>query len=106
MGLAAAWHLRRADPAARVTVLERERPGAAASGASAAGVRAMFRDPCERALALAALARWPGLDRELEGDVLARLALGRDPLSALWSGLAWRAPLHAGAAGAHQSTHP
>jgi glycine/D-amino acid oxidase-like deaminating enzyme len=40
------------------------------------------------------------------GDVLARLALGRDPLSALWSGLAWRAPLHAGAAGAHQSTHP
>jgi sarcosine oxidase subunit beta len=67
MGLSAAWHLRRADPTARVTVLERERAGAAASGASAAGVRAMFRDPAERALALAALARWPDLDRELEG---------------------------------------
>jgi sarcosine oxidase subunit beta len=67
MGLGAAWHLRRAEPGARVTVLERERPGAAASGASAAGVRAMFRDPAERALALTALARWPELDRELEG---------------------------------------
>lgn len=68
MGLSAAWHLRRADPTTRVTVLERERPGAAASGASAAGVRAMFRDPAERALALASLARWPHLGRELDGD--------------------------------------
>jgi sarcosine oxidase subunit beta len=51
-----------------VRVVERERIGAAASGASAAGVRAMFRDRAERALALAALARWPHLDRELEGD--------------------------------------
>jgi len=66
MGLSAAFHLRRADPGARVTVLERARVGAAASGASAAGVRAMGRDPAERALALASLARWPGLDRELE----------------------------------------
>jgi len=68
MGLSAAWHLRRADPTIRVRVLERERTGAAASGASAAGVRALFRDPAERPLALAALARWPHLDRELEGD--------------------------------------
>jgi glycine/D-amino acid oxidase-like deaminating enzyme len=68
MGLSAAWHLRRADPTIRVRVLERERAGAAASGASAAGVRAMFRDPAERPLALAALTRWPHLDRELEGD--------------------------------------
>ena len=66
MGLSAAFHLRRADPGTRVTVLERARVGAAASGASAAGVRAMGRDPAERALALASLARWPGLDAELE----------------------------------------
>jgi len=66
MGLSAAFHLRRADPGAVVTVLERERVGAAASGASAAGVRVMGRDPAERALALASLARWPDLDRELE----------------------------------------
>lgn len=66
MGLSAAFHLRRADPSARVTVLDRDRVGGAASGASAAGVRAMGRDPAERALALASLARWPGLDRELE----------------------------------------
>src|SRR5687768_12201307 len=67
MGLSAAVHLRRADPAVRVTVLERVKVGAAASGASAAGVRAMGRDPAERAIALASLARWPDLDRELEG---------------------------------------
>jgi len=66
MGLSAAFHLRRADSGASVTVLERDRVGAAASGASAAGVRAMGRDPAERALALASLARWPDLDRELE----------------------------------------
>jgi sarcosine oxidase, subunit beta len=66
MGLSTAFHLRRADAGTRVTVLERARVGAAASGASAAGVRAMGRDPAERALALASLARWPGLDRELE----------------------------------------
>jgi sarcosine oxidase subunit beta len=66
MGLSTAFHLRRADPGTRVAVLERARVGAAASGASAAGVRAMGRDPAERALALASLARWPGLDVELE----------------------------------------
>ncbi|MGH7393738.1 MAG: NAD(P)/FAD-dependent oxidoreductase, partial [Candidatus Rokuibacteriota bacterium] len=38
------------------------------SGASAAGVRAMGRDAAERAMALASLARWPDLDRELEGS--------------------------------------
>jgi sarcosine oxidase subunit beta len=66
IGLSAAYHLRRADPTARVTVLERHRVGAAASGASAAGVRVLGRDRAERALALASLARWPELDRELE----------------------------------------
>jgi sarcosine oxidase, subunit beta len=68
MGLSAAFHLRRADPALTVTVLERARIGSAASGASAAGVRAMGRDPAERMLALESLGRWPGLDRELEGE--------------------------------------
>ena len=67
MGLSAAFHLRRADAGVRVTVLERAQVGAAASGASAAGVRVLGRDPAERALALASLARWTELDRELEG---------------------------------------
>ena len=68
IGLSAAVHLRRADPRLSVTVLERARVGDAASGASAAGVRAMGRDPAERALALASLARWPHLDRELGAE--------------------------------------
>jgi sarcosine oxidase, subunit beta len=68
MGLSTAWHLRRADPSVRVTVLERAHPGAAASGASAAGVRVMGRDPAERALALVSLARWPDLARELGAE--------------------------------------
>jgi sarcosine oxidase subunit beta len=65
MGLSTAWHIRREDPSVQVTVLEREQIGAAASGASAAGVRVMGRDPAERALALASLDRWPDLSREL-----------------------------------------
>jgi sarcosine oxidase subunit beta len=68
IGLSAAVHLRRAEPAAAVTVLERDRVGSAASGASAAGVRVMGRDPAERALALSSLERWPELDRELEAE--------------------------------------
>jgi sarcosine oxidase subunit beta len=65
MGLSTAWHLRREDPTVTVNVLERREIGAAASGASAAGVRVMGRDPAERPLALASLARWPDLSREL-----------------------------------------
>jgi sarcosine oxidase subunit beta len=76
MGLSTAFHLRRADPGTRVTVLERARVGAAASGASAAGVRAMGRDPAERALASASLARWPGLERELEAPTRYRRSGG------------------------------
>lgn len=68
MGLSTAFHLRRLDPGVEVTVLERASIGAAASGASAAGVRAMGRDPAERRLALESLKRWPELDRELEGQ--------------------------------------
>jgi len=67
MGLSAAWQLRRADPGVRVVLLERANVGVAASGASAAGVRVMGRDPAERALALVSLERWSELDRELEG---------------------------------------
>src|SRR5262249_1386621 len=66
IGLSAAFHVRRADGQARVTVLERGRIGEAASSASAAGVRVMGRDPAERAMALESLGRWPDLDRELE----------------------------------------
>src|SRR5215831_10738358 len=66
IGLSAAFHVRRADRRARVTVLERGRVGEAASSASAAGVRVMGRDPAERRLALVSLGRWPELDRELE----------------------------------------
>ena len=68
MGLSTAFHLRRLDPGVEVKVLERASVGAAASGASAAGVRAMGRDPAERRLALESLKRWPELDRELEGQ--------------------------------------
>jgi sarcosine oxidase subunit beta len=68
MGLSAAFHLRRMDASRSVTVLERAQVGAAASGASAAGVRAMGRDPAERRLALESLRRWPELDRELEAE--------------------------------------
>jgi sarcosine oxidase subunit beta len=68
MGLSAAFHLRRAEPGVPVTVLERAEAGAGASGASAAGVRVMGRDPAERMLALASLSRWPDLARELEGE--------------------------------------
>ena len=68
MGLSAAVHLRRADPTVTVTVLERARVGDAASGASAAGVRALGRDPAERPMALESLRRWPDLARELGGE--------------------------------------
>jgi sarcosine oxidase subunit beta len=88
MGLSAAFHLRRARPDVGVTVLERAQVGAAASGASAAGVRAMGRDPAERALALAALARWPDLSRELEAETGYRRGGG---LRVALDDTAWRA---------------
>jgi len=67
IGLSAALHLRRRDPRVRVTVLERARVGAGASGASAGGVGALGRPAEVRALALESVARWPELARELEG---------------------------------------
>ncbi|HKB25078.1 MAG TPA: FAD-binding oxidoreductase [Methylomirabilota bacterium] len=88
MGLCAAFHLRRADAGVRVTVLERARVGAAASGASAAGVRVMGRDPAERRLALESLRRWLDLDRELEGETRYRRGGG---FRAALDEEAWRA---------------
>src|SRR6266852_6177630 len=88
MGLSAAFHLRRADPARPVTVLERARIGSAASGASAAGVRVMGRDPAERRLALESLRRWLDLDRELEGETRYRRGGG---FRAALDDDAWRA---------------
>ena len=88
MGLSAAFHLRRGDAGARVTVWERDRVGAAASGASAAGVRAMGRARAERPLALASLARWPELDRELEAPTGYRRGGG---LRAALDAAAWEA---------------
>jgi sarcosine oxidase subunit beta len=88
MGLSAAWHLRRAAPDVSVVVLERFQAGAAASGASAAGVRVMGRDPAERALALASLARWPDLAHELERDTGYRRGGG---LRVALDDAAWRA---------------
>src|SRR5260370_3800656 len=57
MGLSAAFHLRRADPGAVVTVFERERVGAAASGASPAGVGGGRRDPADAPLPRPSLPR-------------------------------------------------
>ena len=76
VGLSVAVHARRIDPSVPVTVLERARVGAAASGASAAGVRVMGRHAAERALALESLARWPELARELGADPRYRRAGG------------------------------
>jgi sarcosine oxidase subunit beta len=87
MGLSAAWHVRRRRPRIDIVVLERAQIGAAASGASAAGVRVMGRDPAERALALASLARWPDLGGELEADTAYRRGGG---LRVAFDGDAWR----------------
>src|SRR5258705_243604 len=73
---------------AEVTVRERAAVGAAAWGPSAAGVRVMGREPAERALALASLARWPDLDRELEAPTGYRRGGG---LRLALDDAAWRA---------------
>ncbi|MGE0717782.1 MAG: NAD(P)/FAD-dependent oxidoreductase [Alphaproteobacteria bacterium] len=55
-GLSAALHLARAGR--RAVVLERSWPGRHASGATAAGVRTLRRDPAEIPLSLEAMAMW------------------------------------------------
>lgn len=67
VGSSIAWHLARRGAA--VTLLEARSIAAAASGASAGGVRQQGRDPREMPLAIAAIARWEHLEDELEADV-------------------------------------
>lgn len=66
-GSSIAWHLARRG--SRVTLVEARGIAAAASGASAGGVRQQGRDPREMPLAIAAIARWKELERELEADL-------------------------------------
>ncbi|WNJ88692.1 FAD-dependent oxidoreductase [Bosea sp. 685] len=58
-GLSAALHLARAGR--RVTILERSWVGRHASGATAAGVRTLNRDPAEIPIALEAMEMWHGI---------------------------------------------
>jgi sarcosine oxidase subunit beta len=67
IGCSIAYHL--AKRGARVTLLERDRLAAQASGASAGGVRQLGRDPREMPLAIASIARWQTLEEELDADV-------------------------------------
>lgn len=67
MGCSIAWHLARRG--ADVTVVEERGIAAAASGASAGGVRQQGRDPREMPLAITAIARWEHLEDELAADV-------------------------------------
>jgi sarcosine oxidase subunit beta len=62
-----AWHLARRGT--KVTLVEERGVAAAASGASAGGVRQQGRDPREMPLAIAAIARWKDLERELDADL-------------------------------------
>jgi sarcosine oxidase, subunit beta len=52
-----------------VTLIEERAIAAAASGASAGGVRQQGRDPREMPLAIAAIARWEHLEAELDADI-------------------------------------
>lgn len=66
-GASIAWHLARRG--ARVILVEEHGIAAAASGASAGGVRQQGRDPREMPLAIAAISRWVDLERELDADL-------------------------------------
>lgn len=67
VGSSIAWHLARRG--VDVTLIEARGIAAAASGASAGGVRQQNRDPREMPLATAAIARWEHLEEELEADI-------------------------------------
>jgi sarcosine oxidase subunit beta len=67
VGTSIAWHLARKG--ADVTLVEERTIAAAASGASAGGVRQQGRDPREMPLAIAAIARWEHLEAELHADI-------------------------------------
>ncbi len=69
IGSSIAYHLARQGR--RVLVIERSEVASepAASWASAGGVRRQGRHPAEALLASEAIARWPGLEQELEADL-------------------------------------
>lgn len=67
VGCSIAWHLARKG--ADVVLVEERSIAAAASGASAGGVRQQGRDPREMPLAIAAIARWEHLEAELDADI-------------------------------------
>lgn len=73
-GLFAALHLARRGQ--QVILLERDWIGAHASGASAAGVRSLGRDPAEIALARESIALWPRM-AEIVGDDCGFHAVGQ-----------------------------
>lgn len=67
VGCSIAWHVARKG--ADVVLVEERSIAAAASGASAGGVRQQGRDPREMPLAIAAIARWEHLEAELDADI-------------------------------------
>lgn len=67
VGCSITWHLARKG--ANVVLVEERGIAAAASGASAGGVRQQGRDPREMPLAIAAIARWEHLEEELGADI-------------------------------------
>jgi glycine oxidase len=83
IGLSCAWRI--AGRGARVRVLERERPGAGASGVAAGMLapvgEATWGEEALVELALASAAAWPGFATELAVD--ATLPVGYSPLGAL-----------------------
>jgi glycine oxidase len=83
IGLSCAWRI--AQRGARVRVLERERPGAGASGVAAGMLapvgEATWGEEAFVRLALASAAAWPAFATELAAD--AELPVGYSPLGAL-----------------------
>ena len=67
VGSSIAWHLARKG--AEVVLADERSIAAAASAASAGGVRQQGRDPREMPLAIAAIARWEHLEEELGADI-------------------------------------
>lgn len=67
IGSSCAYRLARAG--LKVIQVERSRPAAGASGASAGGVRQQARDPRELPLAVYSIGLWTDLEAELESDI-------------------------------------
>ena len=96
VGCALAYHLRAHGRS--VVVVERHGVGHEGSGRNAGGVRQQARVPAELPLAMAAVERWPALERELgapteyvqEGNLL--IAQSEASVRRLEQRLAWQAP--------------